>query len=406
MGKKELKVALLLALRSLQRGSRSSVVLTVLIIGMCFTNMIFLPSMFNGIGQSITRQVVDYEVGNVLVSPKSGDKYVADVGATLDLINGMPGVERATPHFTKGATLKYRQRVLGVSVRAISPNDEKFISPLYTKMVSGSYLSEADTGEVIIGRPVAGDASIRQEDEFQASLGGVRVGDSITIDYGNGYMKDYRVKGIYFTGWSQADSAVYITSTDMALVDPKALDNAESITVKAKPGYSEQFIKNELLAYGVGGNGKVQTTADLLSKSMGRALQSFAIINMVSLVVSIIITTVVLFIVITIKTLSSRKQIGILKAIGVDKEVIMHNYGFQVIILGILGIILGIFLTLILAAYMAVNPIVTPEWSATLYVTPMDLFINSVILFIAAVVAGYVPAYQISREDIQTAMRS
>jgi putative ABC transport system permease protein len=401
MGKKELKVAFLLALRSLQRGSRSSVILTILIIGMCFTNMIFLPSMFNGIGQSITKQVVDYEVGNVLVSPKSGDQYVTDLGATLDLINGMPGVERATPHFTRGATLKYRQRVLGVSVRAISPNDEKLISPLYTKMVAGSYLGEADTGEVIIGKPVAGDASVRQEDEFQASLGGVRVGDSITIDYGNGYVNDYRVKGIFYTGWSQADSAVYVSSTDMALVDPKALDNADYITVKAKPGYSEQFIKNELLAYGVGGNGKVQTTADLLSKSMGRALQSFAIINMVSLVVSIIITTVVLFIVI-----SSRKQIGILKAIGVDKEVIMHNYGFQVIILGILGIILGIILTLILAAYMSVNPIVTPEWSATLYVTPWDLFINSVILFIAAVVAGYVPAYQISREDIQTAMRS
>jgi putative ABC transport system permease protein len=406
MGKKELKVAFLLALRSLQRGSRSSVILTILIIGMCFTNMIFLPSMFNGIGQSITKQVVDYEVGNVLVSPKSGDQYVTDLGATLDLINGMPGVERATPHFTRGATLKYRQRVLGVSVRAISPNDEKLISPLYTKMVAGSYLGEADTGEVIIGKPVAGDASVRQEDEFQASLGGVRVGDSITIDYGNGYVNDYRVKGIFYTGWSQADSAVYVSSTDMALVDPKALDNADYITVKAKPGYSEQFIKNELLAYGVGGNGKVQTTADLLSKSMGRALQSFAIINMVSLVVSIIITTVVLFIVITIKTISSRKQIGILKAIGVDKEVIMHNYGFQVIILGILGIILGIILTLILAAYMSVNPIVTPEWSATLYVTPWDLFINSVILFIAAVVAGYVPAYQISREDIQTAMRS
>ena len=67
MGKKELKVAFLLALRSLQRGSRSSVLLTILIVGMCFTNMIFLPSLFNGIGQSITKQVVDYEIGNVLV---------------------------------------------------------------------------------------------------------------------------------------------------------------------------------------------------------------------------------------------------------------------------------------------------------------------------------------------------
>jgi putative ABC transport system permease protein len=192
----------------------------------------------------------------------------------------------------------------------------------------------------------------------------------------------------------------------MEQVEGKTLDKANYITVRAKPGYSEQFIKNELLAYGVGVNGKVQTMTDMLSKSVGKVLQSFAIINAVSLVVSVIITTVVLFIVITIKTLNSRKQIGILKAIGVDKEVIMHNYGFQVIILGILGIILGIIITLLLAAYMSVHPIVTPEWSATLYITPWDLLFNSVILFCAAVVAGYVPAYQVSREDIQTAMRS
>jgi putative ABC transport system permease protein len=404
MGKKELKVAFLLALRSLQRGSRSSVILTILIIGMCFTNMIFLPGLFNGIGQSITKQVVDYEVGNVLVSPKSGDQYVSDLDATLDLINGMPGVERATPHFTKGATLKYRQRILGVSVRGISPNDEKYVSPLYTKIIAGSYLGQDDTGEVIIGKPIAGDASIRQEDEYQSSLGGVRVGDSITIDYGNGYVKDYRVKGIYYTGWSSADSAVYVSYTDMALADPKAVDNADYITVKAKPGYSETFIKNELIQYGV--SQKVQTTADLLSKMMGQALQSFAIINMVSLIVGIIITTVVLFIVITIKTINSRRQIGILKAIGVDKEVIMHNYGFQVIIMAVLGIIFGLVITLSMAAYLAANPIVTPEWSATLYLTPMDLIINSLILFAASIVAGYVPAYQVSREDIQSAMRA
>ena len=214
------------------------------------------------------------------------------------------------------------------------------------------------------------------------------------------------MKGIYFTGWSPVDSAAYVTWTEMEQVEGKTLDKANYITVKAKPGYSEQFIKNELLAYGVGVTGNVQTMTDLLSKSVGKVLQSFAIINLVSLVVSIIITTVVLFIVITIKTLNSRKQIGILKAIGVDKQVIMHNYGFQVIILGILGIILGIIITVALAAYMSVHPIVTPEWSAYLYLTPMDLVINSVILFCAAVVAGYVPAYQVSREDIQTAMRA
>jgi putative ABC transport system permease protein len=190
----------------------------------------------------------------------------------------------------------------------------------------------------------------------------------------------------------------------MQQVIGQPLDKAHDITVKAKPGYSETFVKNELIQYGVAD--KVQTTGDLLSKVLGTAFQSFAIINMVSLIVSIIITTVVLFIVITIKTLNSRRQIGILKAIGVDKEVIMHNYGFQVIILAIFGIILGIIVTLLLAVYMSIHPVTTPAWSATLYLTPMDLLMNSLILFAAAIVAGYVPAYQVSREDIQTAMRA
>lgn len=404
MGKKELKVAFLLALRSLQRSSRMSVVLTVLIVAMCFINMVFLPGIFNGIGMSITKQIVDYEVGNVLVSPQSGDQYVTDLSATLDLINGMPGVERATPHYSKSATLKYRQRILGVSVRAITPNNEKYVSPLYSKMVAGSYLGEDDTGEVIIGKPVAGDPSVKEEDEWQPSLGGVRVGDSITIEYGNGYTKNYRVKGIYLTGWSQTDNTVYVTWTDMEQVEGMTLDRADYITVKSKPGYSEKFIKDELQQYGV--SQKVQTTSDLLSKSMGKILQSFAIINLVSMIASVLITTVVLFIVITIKTLNSRRQIGILKAIGVDKEVIMHNYGFQVLLLAALGILLGVVFTMLLAVYMSYHPIVTPEWSAPLYLTPMDLLTNSLILFVAAIIAGYVPAWQVSREDIQSSMRA
>ncbi|MBP1928898.1 putative ABC transport system permease protein [Methanolinea mesophila] len=404
MGKKELKVAFLLSLRALQRGSRASTFMTVLIISLCFTNMIFLPGLFNGIGQGITTQIVDYEVGNVLVSPQAGDQYINDLDATLDLINHMPGVERATPHYTKGATLKYRDRVLSVGVRAINPSDEKYVSPLYTKMIAGTYLGDGDTGEVIIGKTVAGDASVRQEDEFEPSLGGVRVGDSITIEYGNGYTKDYRIKGIYQTGWASSDSTVYTTMSDMELVEGQALDRADYITVKIKPGYTEKFVKDELQAYGVSQN--VQTTADLLSKGVGRVLQSFAIINMVSLIVSVIITTVVLFIVITIKTLNNRKQIGILKAIGVQKEVIMHSYGFQVIILALAGIALGILITSLLALYLSINPIVTPEWSATLYLTPMDMLTNSLILFLAAGIAGYVPAWRVAQEDIQKSMRA
>ena len=76
------------------------------------------------------------------------------------------------------------------------------------------------------------------------------------------------------------------------------------------------------------------------------------------------------------------------------------------ILLAIAGIGLGILITSLLALYLSINPIVTPEWSATLYLTPMDLLMNSLILFLAAAVAGYVPAWRVSQEDIQRSMRA
>ena len=403
MGKKELKVAFFLAWRSLIRGNRSSVLLNVLIISMVFTNMIFFPALINGIGQDITKRVIEYQISNILIEPKTGNDYITDLGATLGLINGMPGVERATPHYTMGATLKFRGRVLGSTISAIQSREEKYVSPLYTKIVAGSYLGDNDQGEVIIGSNVAGSPNVLEADEYSPSLGGVRVGDSIAIEYVNGFRKNYRVKGIFSTGTFDLDNQVFTTWEDMKGVTGETLDKASYITVKIKTGYSDQFVKDELLQYGV--MEKVQTSHDVLDKSLGQNLASFSIIGFISLIVSLVIAVVVLFIVIMIKTLNNRRQIGILKAIGVDRTVIMNSYGFQVIILSIAGILMGFVFTGLLVLYMTYYPMVTPQFSATPYVTFTDLAMNGLILFVASVIAGYLPAWKVARENIQDVMR-
>jgi putative ABC transport system permease protein len=403
MGKKELKVALFLAWRSLIRGNRSSLFLNVLIISMVFTNMIFFPALMNGIGEDITKTVIDYQISNIFIEPKKGNNYITDLAATLSLINGMPGVERATPQYTMGATLKFRGRILGTTVYAIQSQEEKYVTPLYTKMTGGTYLGENDVGEMIIGASVAGSPNVLEADEYEPSLGGVRVGDSVTVEYANGFTKDYRVKGIFSTGKYEVDNRVLTTWEDMKEVTGSDLDRASYITVKIKPGYSDQFVKNELLQYGV--MEKVQTSQDVLDKSLGRSLASFSIIGFISLIVSLVIAVVVLFIVIMIKTLNNRRQIGILKAIGVDRTVIMNSYGFQVIMLSTAGILMGFLFTGLLVLYMTFNPMVTPMFSATPYVTLADLATNGLILFVASVIAGYLPAWKVARENIQDVMR-
>ncbi len=404
MAKKELKVALFLAWRSLVRGNRSSVLLNVLIISMVFTNMIFFPALMSGIGVDIKEQIVAYQISNILIEPAKGEQYVSDIDTTLALVNGMPGVERATPHYQTGATLKFRGRLLGTRVDAIQPREEKYVSPLHTTMISGSYLGESDVGEAIIGASLAGSSNVPEEEEFSPSLGGVRVGDSIQVKYGNGMEREYRVKGIFQTGNFEMDNRMIVSWEDMQTVVGESLNYAHYITVRVKSGYSESFVKNELLQYGV--REKVQTTDDLLDKGIGRALASFSIIGFISMIVSLVIAVVVLFIVIMIKTLSNRKQIGILKAIGVEKSVIMHSYGFQVILLSIAGILVGFLFTGLIVIYMTYNPMVTPEFSATPYVTAFDLVFNGIILFAASVISGYFPAWKVSRENIRQVIRA
>ncbi|MDD1679509.1 MAG: FtsX-like permease family protein [Methanomicrobiales archaeon] len=403
MAKKELKVALFLAWRSLVRGNRSSVLLNVLIISMVFTNMMFFPALMSGIGVDIKEQIVAYQTSNILIEPAKGERYVTDLDATLSLVNGMPGVERATPHYQEGGLLKFRGRLLGSTIYAIQPREEKYVSPLYTTMIAGSYLGDGDIGEAIIGEMVAGSPNIPEEEEFNPSLGGVRVGDSILVEYSSGLQKEYRVKGIFRTGNYDMDNRVFVSWADMEEVVGEPLNYAPYITVKVKPGYTESFVQNELLQYGL--REKVETTEELLNKGIGRALASFSIIGLISMLVSLVIAVVVIFIVIMIKTLNNRKQIGILKAIGVEKSVIMHSYGFQVIILSIAGILVGFLFTGLIVVYMTYYPMVTPEFSATPYVTPFDLAFNGVVLFVASVIAGYLPAWKVARENIQHAIR-
>jgi putative ABC transport system permease protein len=231
----------------------------------------------------------------------------------------------------------------------------------------------------------------------------VRVGDSVLIEFANGFEKEYRVKGIFRTGNYDMDNRVLVTWEDMEEVVGEPLDYAPYITVRVKPDYSESMVKNQLLQYGL--REKVQTTDDLLNKGIGRALASFSIIGLISMLVSLVIAVVVLFIVIMIKTLHNRRQIGILKAIGVERSVIMHSYGFQVIILSIAGILLGFVFTGLIVMYMTYYPMVTPEFSATPYVTPFDLAFNGMVLFAASVMSGYLPAWKVARQNIQQVLR-
>jgi putative ABC transport system permease protein len=101
----DLRVSFFLALRGILRGSRGSLYLTVLIIAMVFTNMIFMPSIILGFIKVAEDQIITYQTGNILISPHEDELYIEDVFSLQEKINRIPGVLRASAHYGTGVTL-------------------------------------------------------------------------------------------------------------------------------------------------------------------------------------------------------------------------------------------------------------------------------------------------------------
>ena len=398
----DLRVSFFLALRGIFRGSRGSLYLTILIIAMVFTNMIFMPSIILGFIKVAEDQIITYQTGNILISPHEDEAYIEDAFSLQEKINRIPGVLRASVHYGTGVTLRYKGNTLGSTVVAINPDDERLVTDVYQKMKDGYYLADGENDEIIIGIQTSGhkDPSL----DMGPTLGYVTAGDPVTVEYTNGVSKVYHVKGIVETGSYYADQGAYITWDELESVFGREMDQATDVIIRTEPDAYEPDVKTQIYRFGV--REKVQTWQDMLEEAMGRAVQNFAMLNSITIIVSLIIAVVVLFIVIMIKTLNSRRQIGVLKALGVEKSIIIHNYVFQVLILTTIGIIVGTTLVESMVAILTVYPFQFPDGEVTPVVAASDLVNNTIMLYITTFIAGYIPAWRVASEDILTAMRS
>ena len=152
-----LRVSAFLAGRSLRRGNKGTLLLTVMIIALVFVNLVFLPSIVQGVVVSFNRQAIDYNYGNLDVEPREGQFYIANAAALKSRIERIPGIEAAAPRITAGASITFKTKTLARSVIGVSPADEGRVTLTSSRMIEGEYLSAGDTGSAVIGKTLAGE---------------------------------------------------------------------------------------------------------------------------------------------------------------------------------------------------------------------------------------------------------
>ncbi|MFA4860609.1 ABC transporter permease [Methanoregula sp.] len=396
-----LRVSAHLALRGLQRGNRFTTVLTVLIIALVFIMLCFQPSLNAGIISAVNNQIIDYSFGNIVVEPKEHQVYIDHAAGLKKKIDRIPGVVASTPEYKLGATYTFKDTQYSGPLYAIDPSDARPVLRTHTKMLSGEFLSDGDRGQIVLGAILAGNKD-QKLDKVKA-LRGAQVGDTVDVAYSNGVVRSYRVKGIYATDSLSADMSAVITREEAESVTGLS-DKASLILIRLSPSVDENAFKTTLMQYGV--QEPVKTWSEEAGAFMTDTAKTFEALNAIMTIFYLLFASIVVFIVVYINTTNKRKQIAIMKAIGIKREIIINDYLIQVLVLCGIGIILGLMLFLLQTQAMTANPVRFPSMGVVTPVVSLSLITSGILdLLVVSFIAGYIPAWTTTREEILDGMR-
>ncbi len=381
-----LKVSSFLAYKSIERGNKGTLILTIFILSLVFVNLVFIASIFLGITDTMDNQIIDTLYSNVVIEPKKDEKYISDVYSLEQKIRSIPGVEGVSAQYVTGATFSYKDKSGSWSVRSVNPDDAMTVSTIHNFMIDGEYLSKLDTNEIVLGKEIPGGYGGDQE---QLSLGGVRVGDSIDVLFNNGVKKSYRVKGIFDVTFTQANNIAYISQREMESVFGLE-DKASQILIKIKDKGTEDSYVKQFLGLGIKEDIKPWTVYAAVMKNVTR---SFDMISMLIAAIGLFVASVTIFIIIYVSTVSKRRQIGILRAVGIKESVVVYSYTLQAMFIAICGTIIGLFIMFfVLKPWFIGHPLKFPMGFVSLSILPENILINVISLIIVALTAGFVPS--------------
>jgi putative ABC transport system permease protein len=398
-----------LAYKSVIRGNRWILVMIIMVMAFSFINLVFVSSILSGVMKTLDDQLIDTLYANVIIDPLEDDYYLEKVDRMESRIMQIEGVSGISPRLNSSGFIEYRwkektsQSDKGISgtweVIGIDPEKEAGVTIIPDSIIEGSYLEPDDRDQILLGIEITGNEGASTSDFL--TLGGVEIGDKVRVTYPNGVQREYTVKGIFrVREMMRADHQAFVTRTEMASALGRTVfsERASQILIKTDPGFSEAQIVRDIESLGI--NGEIRTWEEYGSGMRG-IVSTFDIIAGLIGVIGLVVAAVIMFIVIYIGVVNRKKQIGILRAIGIPQNAIVGSYLIQSILYIGAGIVVGwlLFRFVILQYFMA-YPLDLPIGLVSLTLKSGALGGWIFGLMIAGVLAGLVPALTVMRESI------
>ncbi len=382
----------------IRRGRKWTLLLTLFLMTVAFINLIFIPALFNGIVDGANKQIIDTMTGNIYITPDDGHDYINNRVQAIKKLNSIEGIEAASAKTMVPARLKYNGITGNWEILAINPIDDSKVFNISEKIMSGSYLDADDKDQIIIGRQIAGGTDV---EENALSFKDAKVGDKVSMIFGE-TTKEFTIKGIFNTNFTESDSRAFITESALKEIIPTSSSKATTINIKTNEDANEVSVIEAVEKLKL--DGRVFSWEESAG-FMNSVSSSFLSINVLLSMTSVLIAAVTIIIIIYVTIINKRKEIGILRAIGIKPYIIIFSYVILSAVYATAGIILGtILFFVVLVPYFQIHPFVLPICNAVLVLNWADLTIRAEIIMWVSVVAGFIPAVIVTRTKMLDAI--
>jgi len=346
--------------------------------------------------------------GDVIISALSKKPYIENSPAVISMVKALPWTEAVSYRFVSSGVIEanYKNKTdlselseeAGGLVAGIDPEVEDAVTGLAGKIIEGKYLDSDDTEFILVGADKFFKYTPIDTPSMQ-NLKNTGVGDKVRVSVA-GRTKEFTIKGIVRSKVGEVDNRIFMISSSLRDMAGRSDNSVNEIILKLKDGADPAVAQSALLAAGAGKWGKVQTWEESQPKFLKDIKGTFTILGDIVGSIGLVVASITIFIVIFINAITRRKFIGIMKGIGINSFAIEFSYVLQSLFYAGIGTAVGLsILFFALVPYFVSHPVNFPFSDGVLAVTWKGALIRAAFLMTASLIAGYIPAKLVIRQN-------
>ena len=403
-----MKVGFFLALRAIKRANRLTIFAIVAVMTATFLSLIVISGILSGLVEGSIKTYKEKALGDLIISPLDKKEVIANSEDIISLLKGDNRILGYSPKYITNGSVEANWKTLksddvpnkrSVNFYGINPDLEEKVTNLSENVKVGEWLQEEDASKyVLLGQNILEQYSVAG-DVDNTLLKNVNPGDKVRIVIASS-TNEYTVKGFVIIKNQEVGGSVFFVDKELQRLAGLLNQDVALISIRLNPNINPKDVKATLLANGFDQYAKIQTFEEGTPAFVTQLKDLFSLMGTLFGSVGIVVSAITLFIVIFINAITKRKQIGILKGIGIKSFAIEFSYIFQALVYTAIGCAIGL-----LIVYLAIKPLLDahpidfPFSDGVLVLETSTTIIRVLIFLVISIFAGYIPARSIVKRN-------